>query len=498
MYTVIYLLCFIFSVLLSWIVTKRIVDNTVNGGLVTIIKILTGLAISFAIYGVCFLIIHAYVKPFQNPSTVSSIKSENQTPKNNLNEQLSPNSEKQFTKIIEDNLERYFKEDKIKEIEKNQGENNSIVHYEVDSDFDLNTLEFNQKTVQTATIFFTIAGLALGSLGVFWLAHLEATRLEKDRNHDQKVQKDRLLSLLSLGIDLFKYIDKEELDFVYECNKSYTNEKCINWKGKRYYFLTSQMVERNKELEVEYQRHITSIYKFLYEQKSFKKNTILSDIHKIIDELKILYYEKDLILFDEKENSNKEKRERFIKLLKQYNDYNNFLLGNTIESDFSVSEYKLVEKKLSTLLNNEEIIGPIKYLKIEYDEVIKNKNEIFFDYFCEKISKEFTENYLIKQSDILTIFQASSLDGVFKTMSISHLDASKFFIAYFSDSFKNYILNKKEYMEINLKDEDLKFDEYITIMQNSFSQIHADIESVKELYTLFNSFVELYENYEGK
>ncbi len=495
MYTVIYLLCFTFSVFLAWRVTKRIIDNTVNGGLVTIIKILTGLAITCAIYGMFFLIIHAYVKPFQNPNPELSIKSENEIPKDkdNLNKQSSVNSGKQSSEIGVDNLKRYLKEDKIKEIEKNQGENTSIVHYEVDSDFDLNTLEFNQKTVQTATIFFTIAGLALGTLGVFWLAHIETTRLEKDRKHDQEVQKDRLLSLLSLGIDLFKYIDKEELDFVYECDKSYTNERCISWEGKRYYFLTSQIVEKNKDLEIEYQRHITSIYKFLYEQKSFKKNTILSDIHKIIDELKILYYEKDLILFDEKDNQNKEKRAIFIKLLKQYNDYNNFLLGNTIESDFSVNEYKLVEKKLSTLLNNEKIIEPIEYLKEKYE----NKSEIFFDYFCEKISKEFTENYLVKQSDILTIFQANSLDGIFKIMSISHLDASKFFIAYFSDSFKKYILNKKEYMHINLKYKDLKFDEYLTIMQNSFSQIHADIESVKELYTLFDSFVELYENYKG-
>ena len=473
-----YFVIFVISLVFGVILASFVVEKSDKSILAWIIRILIVLAISSVSFGSLFLINHAINDPFK-------IKQEFDTKKG-----IEKWSKIKYEEFINNPItnENVSKDSK-----------NGIIHYEIDSGFDSETFEFSQKSVQTATIFFTIAGIALGSLGVFWLAHLEATRLEKDRKHDQRVQKDRLLSLLSLGIDLFKYIDKEELDFVYECDKSYTNEKCISWKGKRYYFLTSQIVEKNKDLEIEYQKHITSIYKFLYEQKSFKKNTILSDIHKIIDELKILYYEKDLILFDKKDNQNKEKRAIFIKLLKQYNDYNNFLLGNTIESDFSVNEYKLVEKKLSTLLNQEDSIEePINYLKIEYDELTKNKNEIFFDYFCEKISKEFTENYLIKQSDILTIFQASSLDGIFKTMSISHLDASKFFVAYFSDSFKKYILNKKEYMNVNLKYKDLKFDEYLTIIQNSFSQIHADIESVKELYTLFNSFVELYENYEGK
>lgn len=473
-----YFVIFVISLVFGVILASFVVEKSDKSILAWIIRILIVLAISSVSFGSLFLINHAIDDPFK-------IKQELDTKKG-----IEKWSKIKYEEFINNPItnENVSKDSK-----------NGIIHYEIDSGFDSETFEYSQKSVQTATIFFTIAGIALGSLGVFWLAHLEATRLDKDRKHDQKVQKDRLLSLLSLGIDLFKYIDKEELDFVYECDKSYTNEKCISWKGKRYYFLTSQIVEKNKDLEIEYQKHITSIYKFLYEQKSFKKNTILSDIHKIIDELKILYYEKDLILFDKKDNQNKEKRAIFIKLLKQYNDYNNFLLGNTIESDFSVNEYKLVEKKLSTLLNQEDSIEePINYLKIEYDELTKNKNEIFFDYFCEKISKEFTENYLIKQSDILTIFQASSLDGIFKTMSISHLDASKFFVAYFSDSFKKYILNKKEYMHVNLKYKDLKFDEYLTIIQNSFSQIHADIESVKELYTLFNSFVELYENYEGK
>jgi len=104
--------------------------------------------------------------------------------------------------------------------------------------------------------------------------------------------------------------------------------------------------------------------------------------------------------------------------------------------------------------------------------------------------------YLIKDIHFYATFNVLSINDVFSTMQVSYLDSEKFFNSYFKASFKKYITEKKEYMEIDLsRKNDLSFDNYLEIMQQAFIQIDADIESVKELYGLFDSFVKLHNKF---
>lgn len=474
----IYLFGFIVSLVIGYLFTRNLIDKDYKSKLSGLIKSLGALGISLTIFGVLFLVYHAIGKPFSPES--------NEGDKNKSGYNKSQKND--------------FKPEDLKEIILKEDEK-TTKKYEVDSDFKVDTLEYNQKSVQTATIFFTIAGIALGSLGVFWLGHLESTRLKKDRKHDQEVQKDRLLSLLALGIDLFLYIDKEELDFVYEISDSeFQNKKynSIKWKDKYYLLLSKDIIRDNEKLKLAQEKHLTSLCRFLYEQKNFKKNTILSDIHKIIEELKLIHYEKDIVLHYKSDDKYLEKREIFIKLLKQYSDYSNFLDGNTIESDFSVGDYESYEKKLSTLIStdaSDNVSNPIEYL---YNLYKKNKHTktIFYEFFLEKVSKEFSYLYLVKESDIFSIFQVNNIKDIFEMMSFSNLESHKFFNSYFKDSFNKYIKEKKVYQFIDLKEKDLEFEEYLQIIDNTFLQINSDINSVKELYSLFYSFVKLYNNYD--
>lgn len=385
--------------------------------------------------------------------------------------------------------------------------------YEKKENFNPETLKFNDDTSQTIGIIFTIAGIALGTLGVLWLGHLESTRLRKDREHDQQVQKDRLLSLLSLGIDLFLYIDKKEIDFVYESkDQKYKHHKynAIEWNGVYYFLLTQEIIKDDTNLQIAYERHLTSLYKFLYQQKNLHKNSILSDVHKIIDELKILYYEKDMLLYlsneekkelnqveiEKQDNEYHTRRNIFIKLLKQFNDYNNFLEGKTAESDFAISEYEAYDKKLSTLLNStmDEKKSVFDFLNEKFNDCAKTK-KVFFEYFCESASKEFSELYLIQESDIFSVFQLNELKDIFLLMGSANLNVNKFFNAYLKNSFREYTESKKEYQEIDLSKNDLSIDEYVVIFHSAFLQIYSDVKSVKELYSLFYSFVALYKEY---
>ncbi len=453
-----YFIIFLISVVVGYKVALKLVND--NSTISMLIRVFAGVGITFSIFGVLFLGINAI---------------------NNDKDQWE-----QHEKIINQHTKsEYIKEIKIEK-------------------FDIEILKFNDNTIQTASMIFTIAGIFLGALGILWLGQLEATRLRNDREHDQNKQKDRLLSLLSLGIDLFFYIDKHELDFMYETkNKNISKNKkdTIQWKDKYYFLLTNELKNKNNKLKIPYEQHLTSLYKFLYQGKNFKRNTVLEDIYKIIEELQILYYEKDMLLyykqedgmpFDENiDNQFSKKREIYIELLNEYSDYKNFINGNTIKSDFFIHEYEIFDKKLSTLLNSGNDLNeqnPIKYLKEKYNK----KDKIFYEYFQSSVSKEFIELYLIKESDIFSIFNIISLKDVFEMMNISYLDAEKFFNSYFQKSFNFYINEKKEYTAIDLSKKDLNFEEYIEIIQKAFLQIDADIKSVKELYGLFSSFVKLY------
>lgn len=454
----IYISFLIVSIIFSFFVANGLINTKKDKSPVSIlIKAFAGFGIAISIFGIFFLLYSMFANNYSGD-----------------------NEWEEHTKINS--------VDTTKEIR-------SIKH----SNFDFKTLKFDDDVFQTTSIIFTIAGIALGTLGVLWLGHLEATRLRKDRYHDQKVQKDRLLSLLSLGIDLFLFIDKKELDFIYgNSNKKYAHKKynSIQWGNKYFFLLTKENIEDDIKLKVAYEKHLISLYQFLYLKKNFQKNSILSDVHKIIDELKLIYYEKDIHLYPNEDNNYYKKRNIFIKLLKQYNDYNNFLNGNTDKSDFNINDYEVYEKKLSSLMktkNNKDFSeNPIDYLKKKYEE----KQEIFYIYFLSEISKEFSELYLIKESSIFSIFQINEIKDIFEMMIISNLDARKFFNSYFIDSLKKYIENKRFYTsDISLSKKDLKFDEYIEIFNNGFNQINADINSVKELYSLFYSFVSLYNEY---
>lgn len=404
-----------------------------------------------------------------------------------------------------------YKEKLVYEQEFQKGVHN-YKKYEIGDEFELERLKFTQDTLETATIIFTVAGIFLGALGIFWLGYLEESRNHKDRYHDQLIQKDRILSLLTLGIDLFIKIDKEILDFMddnsseqnpkklEECRKNH--KECIVYNDVCFKKFTAAYKE-NESLKLKYEEHLVSLYQFLYESKNFKRKTILEDIYIIIEELQKVYYEEDLLLFDAKcdnEDQYKKKREYYLVLLKQYTDYKNFLQGNTDVSDFSVGEYKTFEKSLATLLNagkESKEINPISYLNQQY-QVTKKNNKLFYEEFIHNYSKEFSETFLTKESSLFLMFDISEIKDIFAMMQTSSLDASKFFNSYFKASFKEYVNEKSEYSDINLNANDLEFKEYIKIFQEAFERIEADINSVKELYSLFYSFVKLHSEFKGE
>lgn len=360
--------------------------------------------------------------------------------------------------------------------------------------FNSETLKFNNDTITTSNLIFTIAGLCLGTLGILWLGHLEDTRLVKDREHDQKVQTDRLLSLLYLGIDLFLYIDNDKkngIDFtitdkeleVYQPNQK---ENFIKWGDDTYYFPEKENVTKYKE-------HRISICKYLYNTKTSLQKSILSDIHLVIEQLEKIYYEEDIKLY---ENKDKDKRCKFIELLTRYNDYKNFLDGNTQESQLSDKEYIPNDKKISELLEGNNSKNFYSYLEEKYVAFKKQKkssNEIFLDYFISKISNEFVINYLIKDKHIYSAFKVNDINGIFININEADLKSDKFFNSYFKQEFMNYLNSKKEYLSgIDLSQSDFTFQEYLQILEKSLLQINSDIKSVEKLYKLFKSFVDLY------
>lgn len=466
-----YVAFFTVAVLIGIFISRKLINPKQDKSEVSsLIQWFAGVGIAISTFGILFLFSHAITPPFNGK--------------------------------LDD------KDRTVYEYNISTGKLESTTKKDIKDDFNIQTLKFNDDSASTATILFTIAGIALGTLGVLWLGHLESTRLRKDRKHDQTVQIDRLLSLLHLGIDLFLHIDKKELDFIYASDDEkykHPKYKSIEWQ-KNYYIFLPETKKHDKNLEDAYKEHLTSVYHFLYRQKTFHQNSILLDIHKIIDELKLIYYEKDILLYlthEEKkllspqeieieESYYTELRSLFINLLKQFNDYNNFLSGNTSQSDFSMVDYEAYERKIvwkgERATTNDET--PQHYL----DEKLKScKKEIFYEAFLSKFSKEFSERFLISEhTTLFSYFKVNEIKDIFSIMSQSNLDASKFFNAYFKESFARFFTCKKEYTTMDLAQKDLSLDEYESIFHDAFVQIHADINSVKELHRLFYSFVTLY------
>lgn len=164
-----YISAFLISALIGTFGAYSVLNKqTHTSGVLYPIKFLVGAGICFATFGILLLTIHA-IK--------DNVYSGNW-------ETIEKNIDSNKTKVLEKQI---------------KAEN-----------FNSETLKFNNDTITTTNLIFTIAGICLGTLGILWLAHLEGTRLDKDREHDQKVQTDRLLSLLYLGIDLFLYIDNDK------------------------------------------------------------------------------------------------------------------------------------------------------------------------------------------------------------------------------------------------------------------------------------------------
>ena len=449
-----YIFALLISILIGWLVASSLFKKeTQKSKLVKPIKFLVGVGICFATFGILLLTIHA-IK--------DNVYSGNW-------ETIEKNIDSNKTKVLEKQI---------------KAEN-----------FNSETLKFNNDTITTTNLIFTIAGICLGTLGILWLAHLEGTRLDKDREHDQKVQTDRLLSLLYLGIDLFLYIDNDKkngIDFTItdkelEIVEPNQEKKSAKWGNNTYYF-------PEKANGTKYKEHRISICKYLYNTKTSLQKSILSDIHLVIEQLEKIYYEEDIKLYEE---NDEDKRCKFIELLSRYNDYKNFLEGNTQESHFSDKEYIPNDKKISELIyNNNDSKVFYLYLEEKYNyfqNQEKSSNEIFLDYFISKISNEFVINYLIKDKHIYSAFKVNDINEIFSNINEANLKSDKFFNSYFKQEFINYLNSKKEYLSgIDLSGIDFTFQEYLQILEKSLLQIHSDINSVEKLYRLFKSFIELY------
>lgn len=456
---------FVFSIFVGLLSTKILETKTDNHkGISFFIKLFAGVGVGTTTFGVLFLLSNNYLS-------------------------LDASRWGKWTPIERERLSKSL-------------QSKFIIKEERNEPFQLKDLKLTKDSIETSTVIFTIAGLFLGALGIFWLGFLEATRNEKDREHDQIIQRDRILSLLELGIDLFTYIDKYELDFMdkkslKKCENH--NLACIEFKGNYYHKFTSDYRNDDK-LKIKYEKHLTSLHKFLYDSKNFHKKSILEEIYKIIEQLKIIFYDKDIKLYFASNDDTKDPyidiRKNFIILLKRFNDYQNFMTGKTDISDFTITSFEGFDKKLSTLLQNsdqQQEYNPIIYLYTKYEE-IKQKQKVFYEYFLEFLSKEFCELYLVKESSLFSFFGVVSIKELFEIMNQSFLDAEKFFNSYFKECFEEYIKEKTTYTSINLVEKDLEFKEYLKIIKIALKRINSDIQSVKELYSLFCSFVILYEN----
>lgn len=471
-----YGVAFIVSVLVGvWAGSKLVPNAGENKTIARWIRVFAAIGVTFAIMGASILAIHATTKPFENKHW--------------------------------DDDKRYVSKGA------NKGSfPNEIMLQNKNDDFDPDTLEFNEKTVATVTISFTIAGVFLAALGVFWLGFLESNRLPSAREHDQKVQNDSIRSLLAYALSLLARIDKELLNFKagYAKNeKLYDKIRGLTISEDNKLEHANEKLEINlfalenhcydEEIKQEYERQAVLSYRYLFDRAVSSKSTLLEEVERVVALVDQFMLEKDFVLFDDDKRQNTETRDALISLVGSYKGYINTLKGIDSESDLAknalgtrkIDYGKLLGKKSNKNHDGDksESENPIKYLRELYDS---RENEIFYEKFVRLYSHNFISEQTLKSYELLSYFNCYELSDMFILMDYAHLDVKRFFLAYFEKEFLEYVEKSKLYKKIELEaGNDFGFEVYLELFENTFKTIKSEKRSLSKLFGLYKAIYEL-------
>jgi len=371
---------------------------------------------------------------------------------------------------------------------------NGLKIHKVKQDFNAQEITFDDESIQTITLIFMISGVFLGTLGIFWLAHLEENRLDAERKHDQKIQKDKLKSLLTLLSSILEKIDRQEtINFITRLDEEDKKSLAVivdsdyisKDEGTIYINKLEEYKDTNEVLHNIYKKNIIKIYKFLYEKVTTNKKSLLSEVDRLIETLENIFFKEDLnfqadtLLKDEVVN--------FIDAYKKYQnsiskDYKEVKLDKETQNLDSLNIQDLVAK--STTNHEKMQDSVIEYLAIQYKKVAKNKG-IFYEYFSDKLLGEFNHNFLISKNDIFfREFDYKQLIEVFTTMNHANLDTASFFARYLSLELQEYIENQSFYKTINLEEKDLSFDVYLSLFNRVLQRIALEVDSIGNICEL--------------
>lgn len=529
-----YAVAFIISLGMGiWASVKLIPQKGESSPIARLIRLFSGIGIGFATFGILFLIIHAVSEPFKD----------NRWDQDAISVKVNVSSEEINSDDI--NLTHLQQFEAISDFETNiarVSESNGRVTLNKQDDFSLDTLEFNEKSSSTAMLLFTIAGITLGALGVFWLGFLETNRLPEARKHDQIVQNDNIRSLLKYALAVLVKIDKEVLNFkagysvgepLYEeikklaisadeklnPTKSEKTEINLSALEKFVEFLyelikkigiladenfdlkKSEKIEinlfalekyrENQTIKNEFERQVHISYRFLFDRAVAKKSTLLEEIERVVLLIDQFILEKDFILYDDEKSDVNEVGVALINLVEAYKSYLNTVNGIDSETDLSKSSIKNTVIDYQKLLrnNHDKDINPLTYL----NQIYGAKGElIFYETFIATHSYDFIKAYLINDSKIFEFFDCEELSDMFILMDYVHLDVRRFFLSYFEKAFIQYIEKMKFYktVELNAKN-DLAFEEYITIIDNALKTIQGEKRSLSKLFGLYKALYRL-------
>ena len=470
-----YGVAFLASIIIGvWAGSKLVPNAGENKAIARWIRVFAAVGVTFAIMGASIIIIHATAKPFESKKW--------------------------------DDDKRYVSKDA----------NSSLFPKEImlqnkNDDFDSSTLEFNEKTVSTVTLSFTIAGVFLAALGVFWLGFLESNRLPSAREHDQKVQNDKIRSLLVYALSLLAKIDKELLNF----KAGYSKEEKLYQEIKKLNLSESDKIEHKderleinlfalekhcndkKEVKQEFERQATLSYRYLFDRAVSSKSSLLEEVERVVALIDQIMLEKDFNLFDDSSNQNAQKvRMALIELVESYKSYTNTLKGIDSDSELGKSALETANIDYNKLLKKgdkseaDDIKNPVQYLKNLYLDA-KGK-DIFYERFVRQYSHTFIPEWTIKNHEILSYFDCYELSDMFILMDYVHLDVRRFFLAYFEKEFLKYIEKSKLYKKIEMgADNDLDFEIYLELFESTFDTIKSEKRSLSKLFGLYKTIYEL-------
>jgi len=497
-----YFIAGLLSLIIAIFVSSKLIQN--KGESSPIAKLITwfsGIGIGFAVFGILFLMIHALFEPYKDNHWDLEQISGNKAliTKLNLSQDINLSSLNSSAKNIDTTLENSFKKAEFKSAL------DDTLTVKKQDDFDIKTFSFNQNTTGTASTIFTIAGICLGALGVFWLGYLESNRLPSARQHDQQVQNDNVRSLLAYAESLLIKIDEKLLNFKTEYDKKdllyekiETNISDKIKKGEKIeinLFDLEQFIHNDPDIKYEFEKQVVLSYHYLFDRAVSSKKTLLEEVERIVVLIDQFMLEKDFKLFDDIKSNSSAIRDAMINLVESYMSYTNTLKG--IDNNVELTKKALHTTRLDfqkLLINNDTkqttTLNPIKYLSELYNDT--NVEDIFYERFTRLYSYDFTSKYLLQSQELLNYYECEELSNMFILMDYTHMDVRNFFLAYFEKIFFVQIEKMSRYKSMDLKQGgDLGFEVYLELIESTLKAIKAEKRSLSKLFSLYKALSEL-------